>query len=487
MLCPNDPSREPLLPAESGKNAHRICAEYIPETWILSSEDGHEVVAGTERITPARWNLKCLYCGSTRGAKFQCSVTQCCRAYHATCAAAAGVLVETAEDEQGFVSSYQCRFHRPKRIPAAYLEDDANIAEFASKLQQGETIQAKFAGMENDVPFVGVVVENCESEKMVVIELSNGFVLRNTSVKCSELFEVAYKWILAPPKRDVRALCANQSVPGSTKQRTKKKKPNPAEAAEPAPLSVDSAQQCDSQTVNIPQPATPFVLIPPHQPVAGQSATTWSARNPALAQYHQYVWQIQQQNPKSVSSDDAFSTIMQRLQATPSQTSPQLHVDQTSPVVVHRQEIVLPPPQFNLGQPPPTLLPAAQREVPFVPQPSYTGQLQQPTPPPSQTSPTLYRPTSSNEQPQVMGFSQPQQFPPQWHQPSYTSQQWNGSASQPSPSQFPSHPRQPELKPLYPRPPAPNMSVPQISPAQPEMHNRMMPSQSDQQNSYTGQ
>jgi hypothetical protein len=176
MLCPNDPSREPLVPAESGKNAHRICAEYIPETWILSSDDGHEVVAGTERITPARWNLKCLYCGSTRGAKFQCSVTQCCRAYHATCAAAAGVLVETAEDEQGFVSSYQCRFHRPKRIPAVYLENDPSIPEFAGKLQQGETVQAKFAGMENDVPFVGVVVENCESEQVVVIELANGFV-----------------------------------------------------------------------------------------------------------------------------------------------------------------------------------------------------------------------------------------------------------------------------------------------------------------------
>jgi hypothetical protein len=297
---------------------------------------------------------------------------------------------------------------------------------------------------------------------------------------------VAYKWILAPPKRDVRALCANQSVPGSTKQRTKKKKPNPAEAApEPAPPSVDPAQQ-SSQTVNIPQPAQPFVLIPPHQPVAGSTAT-WSARNPALAQYHQYVWQIQQQNPKSVSSDDAFSTIMQRLQATPSQTSPQLHVEQTSPVVAHRPEIVLPPPQFNLGQPPPTLLPAAQREAPFVPQQSYTGQLQQPTPPPLHASPILYRPASSDEQPQVMGFSQPQQWPPQWRQPSYTSPQWNGSAFQSSPSQFPPQARQPGLKPIYPRPPASDLSAQQISPAQPDMHHRMMSSQNDQSNYYTGQ
>jgi hypothetical protein len=176
MLCPNDLPREPLIPAEPGKFAHRICAEYIPETWIALNDDGHEVVAGTELITPARWNLKCLYCSSTRGAKFQCSVTQCYRAYHPTCAAAAGVLVETAEDDQGFVSSYQCRFHRPRRLPATYLEQDVNIMEFASNLQQGETIQCRLTGAENDVPFVGLVVENCESEQTVVVELADGYI-----------------------------------------------------------------------------------------------------------------------------------------------------------------------------------------------------------------------------------------------------------------------------------------------------------------------
>jgi PHD-like zinc-binding domain len=133
-------------------------------------------VAGTELVPGPRWNLKCLYCSSTRGAKFQCSVTQCFRAYHATCAAAAGVLVETAADEQGFVSSYQCRFHRPKRLPLSYLEDNKDIAEFASKLQQGEIVQGRFTQPDTDVPFVGVVVENCQSEQIVVLELANGYV-----------------------------------------------------------------------------------------------------------------------------------------------------------------------------------------------------------------------------------------------------------------------------------------------------------------------
>jgi hypothetical protein len=175
MLCPNDPSREPLLPTEGGKFAHRVCVDYIPETWIATTEDGYEIAVGAEYIPSARWNLKCLYCSSTRGAKFQCSVTQCYRAYHATCALAAGILVETVEDEQGIVSSYQCRFHRPKRLPVQYLDEDKSIVEFASKVQHGDSIQARFAGLDHDVPFVGIVVENCESEQIIVIELANGY------------------------------------------------------------------------------------------------------------------------------------------------------------------------------------------------------------------------------------------------------------------------------------------------------------------------
>jgi hypothetical protein len=77
-------------------------------------------------------------------------------------------------DEQGFVSSYQCRFHRPKRVPLTYIENDPNIVDYASKLQLGDTVQARFAGMDTDIPFVGIVVENCESEQMVVLELANG-------------------------------------------------------------------------------------------------------------------------------------------------------------------------------------------------------------------------------------------------------------------------------------------------------------------------
>jgi len=104
-------------------------------------------------------------------------MTTCCRAYHATCAAAAGVLVETGEDEQGAVSSYQCRYHRPRRPKVSELEHDVPTMEFAGNVKVGETVQGRFgASNENDTPFVGTVVENCESERMVVIELATGYV-----------------------------------------------------------------------------------------------------------------------------------------------------------------------------------------------------------------------------------------------------------------------------------------------------------------------
>jgi PHD-like zinc-binding domain len=174
-LCAADVPREPLLPTDSGRQAHLICAEYVPETYVTTRDDGTLVVTGIDTITKDRWNLKCVYCGSKKGAKFQCSIPQCVRAYHATCAAAAGVLVETVDDELGRASSYQCRFHRPKRILYSQLENDTETLEFAASLMPGDSVQGKLPGQETHVPFAGVVVENCQSERVVIIELANGY------------------------------------------------------------------------------------------------------------------------------------------------------------------------------------------------------------------------------------------------------------------------------------------------------------------------
>ena len=185
----------------------------------------------------------------------------------------------------------------------------------------------------------------------------------------SDLFEVAYKWILATPKRDVRALCANQSVPGSTKQRKSKKK-SKALAEDPTSIPSQDSQtllNSTSPTTKPTQPALPFLPVPSPQNPITPFNPAWTARNPALAQYHQYVCQ---QNTVSVSSDEPYKSIMQQLQATPIQYKPQQQLERRLSSEPRGPDIILPPPQFNMGQPPPTLLPAPRKEAPLAPQPS---------------------------------------------------------------------------------------------------------------------
>lgn len=93
VMCPNENPWESLLPTDTGKKAHRSCATFTPETWIAKA-DGVEQVYGIANIDKARLELKCNFCRSKRGAVFQCSARKCTRAFHATCALAAGVQVD---------------------------------------------------------------------------------------------------------------------------------------------------------------------------------------------------------------------------------------------------------------------------------------------------------------------------------------------------------------------------------------------------------
>lgn len=194
VLCPNDPPNEPLLPTDNGQQAHRCCALYTPETWI-NSEDGVDKIIGVAGINKARLNLKCNFCRSKRGACFQCQAKKCTRAYHATCALAAGVQIDVGpvptfgEDgteyyEEGI--DLRCRFHRPKRaknVDIEALENSKLINTFARSLKQGDAIQAQYPG--GDI-FAGVVEENRPSETSVLI----------TMLPSGDQVEVEWKWIL---------------------------------------------------------------------------------------------------------------------------------------------------------------------------------------------------------------------------------------------------------------------------------------------------
>jgi hypothetical protein len=178
ILCPNDIASEALLPTEDGAEAHRLCAQYIPETSIESGEK--EIVTDVKYINKARLELKCNYCRSKKGACFQCSRKKCTRAYHATCAAAAGVFVEQGEmavfGEDGkeykeWGIEFSCRFHRTKRdkkLDGDALGQDKRILNAASELKEGEVCQMQF--YRGDI-FAGAVVENRPDEQTLLVDI----------------------------------------------------------------------------------------------------------------------------------------------------------------------------------------------------------------------------------------------------------------------------------------------------------------------------
>lgn len=179
ILCPSDNPHEKLLPTDKGHEAHRRCALYTPETYI-SEEGGFEKIRDVARIDRARLELKCNYCRNKRGAVFQCSQKKCTRAYHATCAAAAGVQVDIGlvpvygEDGTEYTDTgidFRCRFHRIKRgknVDGQALEDNTFIRKQASKLPVGELVQMQYH--QGDI-FAGTVLENRKSEQTLLVEV----------------------------------------------------------------------------------------------------------------------------------------------------------------------------------------------------------------------------------------------------------------------------------------------------------------------------
>ncbi|OLL24240.1 DNA damage-responsive transcriptional repressor RPH1 [Neolecta irregularis DAH-3] len=191
LLCPNNIKEEPLLPTRSppGKSAHRLCAAYIPETYIeIDATTGKDIVRGVETIGKARYALKCLHCRQSHGACFQCSHAKCVRAYHSTCAAYAGSLVRMFEVDGGtqqMYIDYRCRFHRPKRVNVDLLEDAEETKAYCSSLAVGDIVQITFSVGRI---WAGRVVDVRTSEEMLLIQGEN----------CS-LVEAEWKRVLVPP------------------------------------------------------------------------------------------------------------------------------------------------------------------------------------------------------------------------------------------------------------------------------------------------
>lgn len=124
ILCPSMSEEDlvvipPCLQDEAELNkkpirrAHRLCACFLPETWVApnpryqkGSKEPHEIVMGFAGIEKARWSLKCQNCfdsqSAKKGAKVQCTFGKCSRTTHVSCALyeSSGWMLDMLEDEE---------------------------------------------------------------------------------------------------------------------------------------------------------------------------------------------------------------------------------------------------------------------------------------------------------------------------------------------------------------------------------------------------
>ncbi|KAK4189814.1 hypothetical protein QBC35DRAFT_379288 [Podospora australis] len=236
-LCPNDIPGAEIMATDDGRKAHRMCALYLPETYIETVDD-QEIVANAGNIDKARLELKCLYCRSKKGACFQCSQKKCPRSYHATCAAAAGVFVEESEvpvfgddgteyKEQAF--EFSCRFHRTKRdrkLDGAVLENDPRIREAAAALKKNDICQLQYFRGEI---FAGVVVENRADEETLLLDI----------IPNGDRVELEWKWLLVPDPADLRLPKASANAIPMPTCRKAQQEINAKRAVDEAPRKDD--------------------------------------------------------------------------------------------------------------------------------------------------------------------------------------------------------------------------------------------------------
>jgi hypothetical protein len=273
ILCPNDVEYDDLLSTDNGMKAHRICADYTPETYIANKADV-ETVCNVANIGKDRLELKCNYCRSKRGAVFQCSSKKCTRAFHATCAVAAGVQVDLGPmptfDEEGteyFYDGYdfRCRFHRPKKrsnktVDVEALEKDKFVLAYGKTLKPKDVIQFQYVGGEMYQIYGAQVVENRPGEQAVLVDvLPDGYVPRNCDrmaalTRNSDRVEVEWKYILK--------LHPDES-----------QRPKPSANAKPLPEHLKENDACldiTNRTDGVPEMGDPF-----HDPNSERRWAEW--------------------------------------------------------------------------------------------------------------------------------------------------------------------------------------------------------------------
>ncbi|PWY99266.1 JmjC-domain-containing protein, partial [Testicularia cyperi] len=198
------PTANPKLKAMAGRHAHRLCASFVPETWV-GKQGKTEVVSGIEGIDKARFSLKCQICPDANlqklYPKIQCTRGKCARSAHVSCAlvethgwfidvcpidvadrleakkgpatsmaapdgAEPDVPADDGEDEGGERLVVLCRTHNPLFREAEEARRAEELRDRISSLPLPSTIRIKTSGG----MFEALMVDVHEDEDEVVIE-----------------------------------------------------------------------------------------------------------------------------------------------------------------------------------------------------------------------------------------------------------------------------------------------------------------------------
>ena len=221
IFCPHDTSLDTLVPvpaeacaalertnakkslsaSASPYMAHRLCACFLPETWV----DASSQVQGAATIERSRWTLKCQVCTDPadrlHGAKIQCTKGRCVHAVHVSCALneTSGWLLdicarETADQLEGIRSSSDapeeravvlCRAHNPHRRAIDMQRRHEAVRDKLRALAFPMPVRIKMQGAVWTVQLLGVD----EAKHEVVVQESSTAATKQVPWTCLVLDE----------------------------------------------------------------------------------------------------------------------------------------------------------------------------------------------------------------------------------------------------------------------------------------------------------
>ena len=221
IFCPHDTSLDTLVPvpaeacaalertnakkslsaSASPYTAHRLCACFLPETWV----DASSQVQGAATIERSRWTLKCQVCTDPadrlHGAKIQCTKGRCVHAVHVSCALneTSGWLLDicardTADQLEGIRSSSDapeeravvlCRAHNPHRRAIEMQRRHEAVRDKLRALTFPMPVRIKMQGAVWTVQLLGVD----EAKHEVVVQESSTAAAKQVPWTCLVLDE----------------------------------------------------------------------------------------------------------------------------------------------------------------------------------------------------------------------------------------------------------------------------------------------------------